>query len=175
MRILTRHISPFSGAIEQFRERFVELSMITMNQPINHPRAYTHTHTEIHTHESITIIDIQNKLDRSTREMCTCSIRAKSNACIINSFNLFVTITSNVDRGTACRRFLERIEEKKKKREYTHVHNEAKREKESDRSKFSSGRIVQPCSPGGIITQLFENLGTKFVNFDREPKKKINC
>lgn len=142
MRILTRRISPFSGAIEQFRERFVELSMITMNQPINHPRG---THTHLHTHEPITIIDIQNKLDRSTREICTCSIRAKSNACIINSFNLFVTVTSNVDRGTACRRFL-RITGKnkeKKKREYTHVHNEARREK-YDRSKFPNGRIVQP-------------------------------
>lgn len=123
MRILTRHISPFSGAIEQFRERFVELSMITMNQPINHPRAYTHTHRDTHTHESITIIDIQNKLDRSTREMCTCSIRAKSNACIINSFNLFVTITSNVDRGTACsRRFLE-----------TRIHTRSQRSKTRER------------------------------------------
>lgn len=63
----------------------------------------------------------------------------------------------------------------KKKKTRIHTRSQRSKTKSTIAVNFQTDESCNRLgSPGRVMTRLFENLGTKFVNFDRKPMQKSN-
>lgn len=64
---------------------------------------------------------------------------------------------------------------KNKKKTRIHTRSQRSKTKSTIEANFQTDESCNRLgSPGRVMTRLFENLGTKFVNFDRKPMQKSN-